>query len=436
MGQQGSFRAIGKGRQCVFIFIYRLLFLPVLCCVLPYYLLRMWRRGGYFKGITQRFGLVPRPKQVCPVWIQAVSVGEMEALAPFLAALKEKDIPVYLTTTTSTAFRLANKKYASLADTIAYFPLDFFVFSSMAWRRIRPRAVCLMESELWPEHLYRAYRRNCPVYLLNARCSDRTFRRYQRFRRFVRPLFSFLTKVCAASALDQQRFRQFCPPNIAVEETGNLKVDAAIAASRGKETTVLSRSDLGETWQTAHILLGASIWPGEEKFLISFYLQAKKSHPQLRLILVPRHVERMAGIQESLEESGLRFCLRTKPQMDCDVYVVNTTGELKAFLPLADLVFIGKSLEPHRGGQTPIEAAALGKPLLYGPHMENFRSICQSLEQAHAAFRGADAEALAQRLQTWLEHPEQAQTYGQAAARWITTQQGATQRTLDLLNLS
>lgn len=436
MSQQGACRAAGKGRQCVFIFIYRLLFLPILCCVLPYYLLRMWRRGGYFKGIAQRFGLVSRPKQACPVWIQAVSVGEIEALAPFLAALEEKHIPVYLTTTTSTAFRLATQKYTSFVDTIAYFPLDFFLFSSMAWRRIRPRAVCLMESELWPEHLHQAHRRNCPVYLLNARCSDKTFRRYRQLQWFVCPLFSFLTKIFAASALDWQRFRQFCPPNIAIEETGNLKVDAAIAASQGKETTAFNRSDLGKTWQKACILLGASIWPGEEKFLISFYLRAKKTHPQLRLILVPRHVERIASIQESLEESGLRFCLRTKPQMDCDVYVVNTTGELKGFLHLADLVFVGKSLEPHHGGQTPIEAAALGKPILYGPHMENFRGICQSLERAKAAFRGTEAEALAQQLRTWLEHPEQAQAYGQAAARWITAQQGATQRILNLLNLS
>ncbi|MBR1844090.1 MAG: hypothetical protein IJ793_04450 [Opitutales bacterium] len=140
----------------LFIAIYRLLFPPILLCVLPYYLLRMRKRGGYGKHFFNRFGWLPKPQLPSPVWIQAVSVGEIESLRPLLVTLKQRNIPVYLTTTTSTAFRIVEKKYASLVDTFGYFPLDFWLFSALARRRIGPRAILLTESELWPEHLFQA----------------------------------------------------------------------------------------------------------------------------------------------------------------------------------------------------------------------------------------------------------------------------------------
>ncbi len=417
-------------RHYIFIAIYRLLFLPILLCVLPYYLLRMRKRGGYGRHFFNRFGWLSKPKRPSPVWIQAVSIGEIESLQPLLVALKQRNIPVYLTTTTSTAFRIVEKKYASLVDTFGYFSLDFWLFSASAWRRIRPRAVLLTESELWPEHLFQAKKHSVPVYLINGRVSDRTFSRYQRFLPIARILFGFLTKIFAASHADAERFRALCPKDIPIIQAGNLKIDAAIQSATAS-ISVISRKELGDQWQNATVLLGASTWSGEEKMLVEFFLKARKEFPQLRLILVPRHVERIHEVKALLQTYPVTFCFRTQPTKNADIYVVNTTGELRSFLPTADLVFIGKSFPPHYGGQTPIEAAVFGKPMVYGSHMENFVDICTDLEHLHAAVRCADVEHLEQQLLFLLKHPENAVSCGQAARQWIHAHQGAVKAVMD-----
>lgn len=391
--------------------------------MLPHYLLRMRKRGGYRKHFFNRFGWLPKPKQPSPVWIQAVSIGEIESLRPLLVELKQRNVPVYLTTTTSTAFRIVEKKYAPLVDTFGYFPLDFWLFSALAWQRIRPRAILLTESELWSEHLFQAKKHTVPVCLINGRLSDKTFSRYQRFLPISHTLFGFLTKVFAASRADAERFRALCPKSVPIIEAGNLKIDAAVQSATA--TTSVARSELGDQWQNATVLLGASTWSDEEKMLVEFFLKARKEFPQLRLILVPRHVERTHEIKTLLQAYPVNFCLRTQPIENADVYVVNTTGELRSFLPMADLVFIGKSFPPHYGGQTPIEAAVCGKSILYGSHMENFADICAELEHIHAAVRCADAEHLEQQLFFWLKHPKDAIAYGQAA-RQICSNQSAT----------
>ena len=390
----------------------------------------MRKRGGYGKHFFNRFGWLPKSKQPSPVWIQAVSVGEIESLQPLLVELKQRNIPVYLTTTTSTAFRIVEKKYASLVDTFGYFSLDFWLFSASAWRRIRPRAILLTESELWPEHLFQAKKHTIPVYLINGRLSDKTFSRYQRFLPIARTLFGFLTKVFAASHVDTERFRALCPKNIPIIQAGNLKIDAAVQSATAN-TSIVSRKELGEQWHNANILLGASTWTGEEKMLVEFFLKARKEFPKLRLILVPRHVECTDEVKTLLQAYPVTFCLRTQPIENADIYVVNTTGELRSFLPMADLVFIGKSFPPHYGGQTPIEAAVCGKPILYGSHMENFADICAELEHIQAAVRCADVEHLEQQLFFWLKHPEDATTCGQAAQKWVYDHQAAVKLIMD-----
>jgi 3-deoxy-D-manno-octulosonic-acid transferase len=389
----------------------------------------MRKRGGYGRHFFNRLGWLPKPKQPSTIWIQAVSVGEIESLRPLLVALKQRNIPVYLTTTTSTAFRIVEKKYVSLVDTFGYFPLDLWLFSALAWWRIRPKAILLTESELWPEHLFQAKKHSVPVYLINGRLSDRTFSRYQRFLPIARVLFGFLTKVFAASHADAKRFQVLCPKNIPIIQAGNLKIDAAAQST----TTPVSvaRSELGDQWKNTTVLLGASTWSGEEKMLVEFFLKARKEFPQLRLILVPRHVERTHEVKVLLQSYPITFCFRTQPTKNADIYVVNTTGELRSFLPTADLVFIGKSFPPHYGGQTPIEAAVCGKPIVYGSHMENFVDICTDLEHLHAAVRCTDIEHLEQQLLFWLKHPEDATACGQAAQKWVHTHQGAVKVIMD-----
>ena len=385
----------------------------------------MWRRGGYTAHVWHRFGFVPKNKSktLKTIWLQAVSVGEIEALQPLLEALKSRGMEVYLTTTTSTGFQIAQKKYKDLVQTIAYFPLDFYLFSWIAWRRISPQYAFLMESELWPEHLWQAYRHQVPIYLLNGRCSDKTFKRYTFFKTISDILLGFIDKIYAASELDAQRFQALT--SIPVEIVGNLKVDAALTRIKNN-LEPMKPSLLGSEWANALILLGASTWPGEEQLLLDVFLAAKKSYPNLRLILVPRHVERSRELEKSL--ASYDFCLRTHPKLNAEIYVLNTTGELQQFLQLAHFVFIGKSLDPHKGGQTPIEAAALGKPMVYGPHMENFRKICKSLEACRGAVCCRDAKDVRKQLLDWIKNPGSAESYGKCAQQWTFCNQGATQR--------
>jgi len=421
-----------KLKRFLFVFLYRFLFFPIFIVLLPYYLLRMIKRGGYKACFYHRFGFLPKNNQKNTLWLQAVSVGELEALQPFLEALQQKKIPVYLTTTTSTGFQIAQKKYANLVSHIAYFPLDFWLFSKLAWHRIQPSMVILMESELWPEHLRQAYNHKIPVYLINGRCSDKTFKHYSKIPGIAKILLSYITKIFAASQLDADRFKRLCPSLTKIETTGNLKVDAALQ-HLSQDLNAIQRSELGKSWEEATILLGASTWEGEEKLLVDVYLEAKKEFKNLKLLLVPRHAERGESVFSSLQSYSDKICLRTAPIEDADIYIANTTGELKYFIQLADLVFVGKSTGNNFGGQTPIESAAAGKPIVYGSHMENFRAICKSLEQAKGACRCLDEDSVKNQLMAWLKNPQNAIQYGQAAKQWAHDNLGATQRIIEKL---
>ena len=210
---------------------YRILFPLLLLLALPYYVWRMLRRGGYGAGFAQRLGFFPEMTPKTPgrsrVWIQAVSVGEIEAIGPLLRQLQASGkIELVLTTTTSTGYRLARERYADVAR-IGLFPADLWPCSALAWRRIRPDAVLLVEGELWPEHLAQARSRGVPAFLINARLSDRSFRRHAKFRRLSAYVLAHFRWIAAGSEEDARRFREL---GFAAETTGNLKFDVAADA--------------------------------------------------------------------------------------------------------------------------------------------------------------------------------------------------------------
>ncbi|MES1167026.1 MAG: glycosyltransferase N-terminal domain-containing protein, partial [Pseudomonadota bacterium] len=208
------------------LWFYRLLFLPALVVLAPRYLWRMRRRGGYGENFAQRFGLVPPLPRKRPgvrrIWLQAVSVGEILAIAPVLEALKrDASVEVYLTTTTSTGYRLARDRYSGHAVGIAYFPLDWWPFAGHAWSRIAPDLVILTEGERWPEHIHQAARRGVPVVCINARLSDRSFRRLRVLRPAVQPLLRGITRLLSCSEQDAVRFRELGFPAARLGTTGN-----------------------------------------------------------------------------------------------------------------------------------------------------------------------------------------------------------------------
>jgi 3-deoxy-D-manno-octulosonic-acid transferase len=430
------------------IWLYRLLFVPLLLVLLPYYLWRMRRRGGYGENFRQRFGgtdvLPAKSPARKRVWLQAVSVGEMLAVGPLLEAMQREGLAeVYLTTTTSTGYKLAKEKYGALTIGIGYFPLDFWPFSVRAWNRVQADLCILMEGERWPEHVHQAAARGVPVLAVNARLSDRSYRRSLQFASLLWPLSRGITRVLCAGKQDAQRFRAIGFPEEKLLTTGNLKLDVTIPVLASAEVAQLRR-ELG-LGQDGLILLGSSTWAGEEAALLEALQAARARGLPVSLLLVPRHAERREELRGLLEKSGLKFHFRsTGPYFAkalqgepasgrVDVAVGDTTGELRKFTQLADVVFVGKSLAPHDGGQTPVEAAMLGKPILHGPHMTNFRDIVRTLTEAGAVRRVETHAELVTAAVSLLQDTMQRGHLAAAARSWADANRGATERTLAVI---
>jgi len=426
------------------ILLYRILFLPALLLALPYYLFRMWRRGGYRKDFQHRLGrfrrLAPPAKGKKRIWLQAVSVGEVLAVGPLIEALqKNGQVETVLTTTTSTGYKEARKRYADLVHSIGIFPLDFWLFSRLAWKRIQPDVILLTEGELWPEHLHQAKLRGTPCYLVNARMSDKSFKRYARLPGLANRLLNKFDGIFPASEHDALRLEKLGTDSQRIHTTGSIKLDVPLpdqldATARARLMDALgfhsNRDD------RPIILLGSSTWPGEESALIEAVAMQRAHGIDLRLLLVPRHAERGPALKRLLEKQDLPWHQRStggEPQSEMIIYLADTTGELSRLSQVADLAFIGKSLAPHAGGQTPIEAAGLGVPLLMGPNMNNFRDVAASLVQTGAAHVVEDTDALKEKIASLVSNYEKRRSMSKAGRKWHEQNRGSCQRIADAI---
>jgi 3-deoxy-D-manno-octulosonic-acid transferase len=420
------------------LWLYRALFPVLLLVSSPYYLWRMRRRRGYRENFDHRFGrgsaLPAKPPGCRRVWLQAVSVGEMLAVGPVIDALAgDEDVELYLTTTTSTGYRLARERYGGKVVAVEYFPLDWWFFSRRAWRRIQPDLAILAEGERWPEHLAQARRAGVPVVCINARMSDRSYRRMRGIRPLLRPLFAGIDRLLPASSFDADRFLELGFPPDRLVTTGNIKLDLAIEPMTPDARRAL-RAELGLSGDDP-VILGSSTWPGEEAALLEAWRALRAEGRACRLLLVPRHAERRGEVETLLREAGVRHHLRSRgPALeDVDVAVGDTTGELRRLTQVAEVVFIGKSLPPHTEGQTPVEAAALGKALVLGPELSNFRAIAGELLSEGAARRVSTAAELASVFAELLDAPDLRAAMGGAAQAWQQRNQGAVARTVALI---
>jgi 3-deoxy-D-manno-octulosonic-acid transferase len=419
------------------IWIYRLLFPFALLAASPYYLLRMRKRGGYGGAFGHRFGFLPalpgRRPGVRRIWLQAVSVGEMLAVEPILRSLAAEGTEVVVTTTTSTAYRVAVERYRALSCCIAYFPIDWLPFSARAWGSISPDLAVITEGERWPEHLAQAASRAVPAICINARISDRSFRRLKAVPPVARFVLGGITRLLAGSAQDADRFRELGFPPERIVVTGNIKLDVEIRLLDGAARAVLRR-ELGLA-EGRLVLLGSSTWPGEETALVDALVAARARGVPCSLLLVPRHAERREDVARLLAATGLTFHLRSRGAAgsEVDIAVGDTTGELRDMTQVADIVFVGKSLPPHTEGQTPVEAATLGKPILFGPGMANFRAIERDLLARGAARTVAGAAELAKQAGDLLLDPAARGALSEAAARWRRDNGGGVGRTLSVI---
>ncbi|MDR1303043.1 MAG: hypothetical protein LBJ81_00285 [Puniceicoccales bacterium] len=392
----------------------------------------MLKRGGYGGDWRHRFGIYPRLQKSGKkrLWIQAVSVGEVRAIER-LVALLAKHYEIILTTTTTTARRVIGENFPQNILFHGYFPWDFWLFSRAAWARIRPDAVILVEGELWPEHIYQAKVRRVPVFLINGRLSDRSFQCYRNFSRFARWIFGKLDFIVASSEQNRRRIAAFYSKKI--ENFGNIKCDIPAPLLSPPERKNLKK-ELGFP-ENSFILAGCSTWPGEEALLLAALREirrkrSEKSGGDWALLLVPRHAERRSELVQWLSGERLSFGQRSQggAPREVDVCLGDTTGELSRLVQVADLAYIGKSLPPHSGGQSPLEAAMAGVPVVYGDRMTNFRDICAQIEREEAAIKVANEREAIRAIAALAEDLQRRKILAKNIGHWFEKNRGASEK--------
>lgn len=425
--------------------VYNILFAVFFWLSAPWYFLKLWRRGNWKAGFGQRFGFYG-PEVAAQIgnrpvlWLHAVSVGEVGVCLQLLRAL-EPALPAFqivVSTTTSTGMGELRRRLPPHILSV-YYPIDFPGSVRRAFGALRPRALILIEAELWPNFLWRALDGDLPLFLVNARISERSFRNYRRFGVLFRPIFERFRAVGAQQADDAERLSQLGFKS--VHTVGNLKFDAAMPEARpGLDAAALLRQ-IGVK-PCSPILVAGSTHAGEETLLAGMFVRLRKRFPDLFLVLVPRHFERAKEVGQELETRAISFVYRSEiareksfasGQVQC--LLVNSTGELKSFYETATVVFVGKSITAH-GGQNPIEPAALGKAMVFGPNMENFAPIVRVLLKAEAAIQLSGPTALEQAIEGLLSNEETRTALGRRARRVVEENLGATSRTVNLIRES
>ena len=423
------------------IWFYRLLFIPAFLIAIPYYAMRMIRRGGYAKDFSHRFGgqknLPKVAKGKTRFWIQAVSVGEVEAISTLVDKFASRDdVELIITTTTSTGYKILREKYAPKCFYVGVFPMDFWLFSRRAWNKIKPDVCILMEGELWPEHMHQAKVRGAKLLLLNARISDKSFKRYLKIQYFARRLFDKFSAICVSNEIDVERFIALGASQSRLYLTGNMKFDSKPSKYLDDSEKLELRKELGFA-PDSFVLLGSSTWAGEEDMLLKALDKIRAKGIDCRLLLVPRHAERREQIKKIIADYP--HCVRSESKQASDgtlVYLADTTGELRMFTQLGDLAFVGKSLSPNEGGQTPIDCASLGTPIVYGPNMSNFRRACETLEREGAVVKVQNAEMAISELVRLAENQQIRETLAVKAKKWHESNVGATDRTFEIIEKS
>ena len=436
------------------LLLYRLLFPIAFLVALPFYALRLVRRErgrasqekppGYGIGLGQRFGRYADEirarlaAQPAPVWICSISVGETLVALKIARAIRARDPQsrVVLSVTTSTGYELLLREAAALDWLIPlYNPIDFTFAARAAIAAIQPRVLVLTEGGIWPNLLSAARRAGIRIVLAGARLSPRSERRWRRFGSIARTVWNFFDLVCVPEADDVARFEGIGVARDRIRHTGSVKFDNAAKDTPSREAQLRALAQpLGFS---GPLIVGGSTWAPEEQALADTLKKLRAEFPTLRLILVPRHVERAATIVGELIHAGLRVALRSKlpASGEADVLLVDTTGELRDWYTLATVVFVGKSLPgiSETGGQNAGEPAALGLPVVFGPHMENFAPLVAHLLKDSAAVQIADASALPAAIRTLLADAEQRSAIGTRARAALVQHQGATTRTAECI---
>jgi 3-deoxy-D-manno-octulosonic-acid transferase len=387
------------------------------------------RRSHYSSSIRQRLGLtqLPAAGKTAPLWIHAVSVGEVSVAATVAPRLSQL-LPLLVTTVTWTGQERARKEFPDAR--VAYLPFDLGIPVRRFFDHFNPRLLVLTEGDLWPTVLRYARRRSVPIVVINGRVSDRSFRRMARVRPFLSPLLAPVDRFGVQTEADRSRLLALGVSPRKVSVTGNLKFDSPEPPISEELQTLIGRLASGRS-----VLVAGSTMPGEEEQVLEAF-DAIGSGRRGLLVLAPRHPERWQAVADLLSQSGLEWVRRSEiGQQESStpaVVLLDTLGELAGLYRFASSAFIGGTLTPT-GGHNPLEAARFGVPVVVGPSMENFLEIERVFDDARAWERVESSDQLAQCWTQWLDHPSAASELGRRGSELVDSHRGALTRTLDLL---
>jgi len=398
----------------------------------------LWRglgNRGYWQGLSERFGWGARPvgrsaAAEC-LWVHAVSLGEVSAAAPLVRALRARhaELPLLLTTATPTGRARAQALFGD-SVTVQFLPYDTPGSMRRFLERSRPRLAVIMETELWPNLYHQCRRLEVPIVLANARLSPKSVARYLRFGPLFRDVFAGETFVAAQSAPDAERFMAIGAPPARTRVVGNLKFDIAVDAdlkTRGRALRVAC-------WDARPVWIAGSTHAGEEDMVLDAHAALEAALPGALLLLVPRHPQRFAAVAELLNRRGLKFERRSSGnpvRPDAQVLLVDTVGELTTLYAAVDLAFVGGSLVPV-GGHNLLEPAALGVPVITGPHQSNARQVAELLLREDALVEVADSGELGRQLAALFADPTRRLGLAARAEHVVAMNRGSLGRLLEL----
>ncbi len=416
----------------------RLLYSLILYLLTPLVLLRLVWRGlrapEYLKRWPERFGFFSASQLNETIWIHAVSVGEFQAALPLIKALQTRypDVKMVVTTTTPTG---SARVQAALGDTVfhVYAPYDLPGAVRRFLRRIRPRVAIIMETELWPNLFHGCHARNIPLILANARLSERSAAGYQRIAGLTRQTLGNLTAVAAQTQDDARRLISLGADAARVHVTGNIKFDINIPASLHEQAVALRQ----EWGAERPVWIAASTHEGEDEQVLEAFAAVRQAVPDALLVLVPRHPERFARVAALCRKQGYEVVLRSE-QRQCSattaVFVGDSMGELMLFYAASDVAFTGGSLVAT-GGHNMLEPAALGIPVITGPHTFNFAEISRMLLNAGAARQVDGATQLAEVVTAYLKDNDLRHAAGEKGKHLVEQNRGALMKLVDIIQV-
>ncbi len=409
--------------------------------ILAYHLYRSISRERP-AALPQRFGFIgtdvtEKLQGKRPIWVHSVSVGETTAVKPLLAALKKSypQHPLVISNMTETGRSIAQK--IKEVDVCIYFPFDFTFAVKHLLSEMNPVLVIIVETELWPNFLCSARSLAIPVVVVNGRISDRSFRSYLRFRIFFRKVLEYVDAFCMQSEVDASRIRSIGAASEKVSVTRNLKFDIPFTGSDAEEKRMTrARFSIPEK---VFIFTAGSTHKGEDELVLSAFDSLRKSGASALMILVPRHPERAGEVAKIAEGFGFKPVLRSalsghdgKLKED-EVLIVDTVGELLSLYAASDLVFVGGSLVPV-GGHNPLEPSSVGVPVLFGPHMSNFREIAAMSIRYGAAREVLDFEGLKESMAELYHNKSECLRMGEKGAQLLSDEAGSTVLNMEIIS--